>query len=158
MKKEMPNISVAFIILVLILQGMPLGFSDDEPSGNDGGNNMGGTERGLEHAGQPKKDALTAWSEYFFGKPVDPLDAKSMEDYQKGKATQDKRVQAGAEFVQAASSVVSAGAPSPTLGSTVGAMAVSETAGAVVDAKTSPPPAQPSVFQRIVNWISSWFK
>ena len=159
MKKEISNMVMFFVVLTLVLQGMPLAFSDDEmPSGNEGGGNTEGVDRGLEHASQPKKDALTAWGEYFFGKPVDPLDAKSMENYQQNKAERDKRVQAGAEFTQAATSLVSAAAPSPTVASTVGTMAVSEATGAVVDAGTTPPPAQPSAFQRFVNWVASWFK
>lgn len=146
--------TVVLIVLVLVFQRTPLTFSDDEmPSGN-----MEGIDRGMERVGEPKKDALSAWSEYFFGKPVDPLDEKSMQEYQEGKAERDKRVQAGAEFVQAASSVVSAGVPGPTVGSTVGTMAASETAGAVVDAATSPQPEKPGVFQQVVNWIASWFK
>lgn len=76
---------------------MPVAISDDMPSGNDSGN-MEGVDRGLERAGQPKRDALTGWSEYFFGKPVNPLNPESMERYQNEKAERDKRVQAGADF------------------------------------------------------------
>ncbi len=155
MKNE---ISILAVVIILFLQWTPVVVADDDmPSGNQDGN-MTGEQRGLEHVGQPKKDALTGWSNYFFGKPIDPLDPESMEKYQNEKAEHDKRIQAGSEFVQAASSVVSAAAPSPTVASTVGTMVVSEGTSAIVDAKTSPPPAQPGMFTRFCNWVASWFK
>ena len=156
MKKEMSNIAMSLFVLALCLLWMPYAFSDDDmPSGNEGGNT--GMDRGLEHANQPKKDALTAWHDYFFGKPVDPLDAQSMENYQQGKEERDKRVQAGAEFTQAASTLVGA-LPTNAAAETAAQMVVSETTGAVVDSATSPPPAQPNAFQRFINWVASWFK
>ena len=159
MNKEMSAAVVCFILWASVLSVTPLAFADEEmPSGNEGGGNVEGMDRGLERAGQPKKDALTAWGEYFFGKPVDPLDAQSMEKYQQGKEERDKRVQAGAEFTQAATSLVSAGTPSPTVGSTVGTVAIGEATGAVVNAGTTPPAEEPGAFQRFVNWIASWFK
>lgn len=151
------GISILAVVFVLLWSWMPVAISDDTPSGNDSGN-MEGVDRGLERAGQPKRDALTGWSEYFFGKPVDPLDPESMERYQNEKAERDRRVQAGAEFTQAATSLVTAATPSPTTASQVGTMVISEGASAIVEAQTTPPPAQPSAFQRFINWVASWFE
>ncbi len=155
MKKE---ISILAVVIILFLQGMPVVVADDDmPSGNQDGN-MTGEQRGLEHVGQPKKDALTGWSHYFFGKPVDPLDPESMEKYQNEKAERDKRVQAGADFTQAATSLVTTIAPSPTTAAQVGTMVVSEGASAIVDAGTTAPAEKPGVIARFFSWVASWFK
>ena len=56
MKKE---ISILAVVIILFLQGMPVVVADDEvPSENQDGN-MVGEQRGLEHAGEPKRDALS---------------------------------------------------------------------------------------------------
>ena len=155
MKKE---ISILAVVIILFLQGMPVVVADDEvPSENQDGN-MVGEQRGLEHAGEPKRDALTGWSNYFFGKPVDPLNPESMERYQNEKAERDKRVQAGAEFTQAATSLVTAATPSPTTAAQVGTMVVSEGTSAIVDAGTTAPAEKPGVIARFFSWVASWFK
>jgi len=67
-------------------------------------------------------------------------------------------VQKSAEFTQAATSVVTAGAPSPTAASGAAAQAIEEGAQAIVEAGTTPPPEEPGYFQRFLNWVASWFK
>ena len=101
------------------------------------------------------------WAEYFFGKRIDPLDPDSIEEFQNDKEKLDKRTQAAAEFTQAATTVVTAGLPSPLPVSTAGTIVISETAGAVVDGETS---EEPGILDQVWNvitsaasWIGSWF-
>ena len=132
-------------------------FSDDEmpnqPAGGDGTQDM---ERSLDRV-PPRKDALTAWGEYFFGKPVDPLSSESIEEAQRHQEVKGKRVQAGADFTQAATSLVAPLAPSPNTATNVATMVISEGTGAIVEQQTTPPPENPSAFTRFCRWVASWF-
>ncbi len=144
-------------VLGLVL-GTGVVFSDDEmqnqPAGGDGMSDM---ERGADRV-PPKKDALTAWSEYFFGKPIDPLSSESIEEAQRHQEVKGKRVQAGADFTQAATSLAAPLAPSPTTAANVATMAIGEGTAAVVEQATTPPPENPSAFTRFCRWVASWFK
>jgi len=101
-----------------------------------------------------------AWSGYFGRELPDPLADPNMspDEWNRQREEAGKRGQAAADFTAAATTVVGAGAPSPTLGVTAAQMAVSEGAGAVVEAETTPTPEKPGLLRRAWNWVKSWFK
>lgn len=113
-----------------------------------------------ERGSQQGQDIFQRWGTLLFGdKTSDPLasDQEAARTQAINEGVGD-RAQTAAEFTEAATSVVTAGAPSPTTASQVGTMVVSEGTSAIVQSQTTPPPQEPGVFQRIINWIGSWFK
>src|SRR3989338_9473459 len=88
-----------------------------------------------ERGNQQGQDTFQRWGALLFGdKTPDPLASD-----QEAARTQDintgvgDRAQTAADFTQAATTVVTAGTPSPTTASQVGTMVVSEGAGAIVE-------------------------
>ena len=133
-------------------------FGDEEggqpPQQESNPGEMRGTER------VPGKSWDEAWRGFFGRDLPDPLNPPNMSggEWQHQREEADRHAQAGADFTQAATSVVTAGAPSPTAASGVATQAIGEGAQAIVDAGTTAPPEQPSAWQRFCNWVSSWFK
>ena len=134
---------VILVAFVFLLQ--PNAFSDDEgmeaPDPNI---------RMMENVPAQDKDWVDRLREHLLGKPIDPLDAGSLEDAQAHQEVKGERLETAAEFVEATTALVSAGTPSPNIVSTAGTTAVS----AGVSAATSP---EPSAWQRFKNWVSSFF-
>lgn len=134
------------LFLIFTLLYTAPAFSDDETEQEAPETDTRGTDR----AGQG--DAFDAWGRYFGRDLPDPLDAGEMQEYQENKEDYDQRVQAAAEFTDAASSVVSA-LPSGSLGSTVASTVVSEGAQAVVEAETT---EKSGFFRSVWNGLKSF--
>ena len=143
----------------VLLTGLDYGFCDDEIEGG-GQEQMPAPQedaRGMDNAGR-KRDAFDNWNRYFRGDLPDPLAESNMtsEEFQRRQELTAKRTQAGAEFVNAAGTLVSA-LPTDPAAAVAGGMAVSETANAVVENQTTAPAEKPGVLSRIWTWIKSWF-
>lgn len=117
-----------------------------------------GAPRELEGV-RPRKTWDEAWRG-FFGRdipdPITPPDVSS-EEWQRQREQADRHAELGAEFTQAATSVVTAGTPSPTAAAGIATQAIGETAQGIVEAETTPTPEQPGVLRRVWNWVTSWF-
>ncbi len=105
-----------------------------------------------ELAPASKKSWDEVWAEFFGRKIPDPLAPAETEEYQNNKEEFDRRTQAAAEFTQAATSVVTAGVPSPSAASSAGSVAVSEAVDGVVDGETS---EEPGFLGQVWNELSS---
>ncbi len=154
MKKIMTGFSLVLFVFSLICL-TPVSFANDEVRTEP--------QQDMNPAGNVPPQGKTwdkAWSGYFGRDLPDPLADPNMtpEEWSRKREEAAKRGQAAADFTAAATTVVSAGTASPTLGVTAAQMAVSEGAGAVVEAETTPPPAKPGLLRRAWNWIKSWFK
>lgn len=96
-------------------------------------------------------DVYQRWNAYLRGTVPNPraTDEEAAQD----QAINDhvgERAETAAEFTDAASTVVSAAAPSPSVVSTAGTTAV----GAAVGAAAAP---KPSLWKRFCNWVGSFF-
>ena len=144
-------------LFVAFLSITPYGFSDEEGSEPTQETPQDDT-RSVDRV--PGKTWDEAWRGFFGRDLPDPLRDPGMspDEWQRQREQADRHAQAGAQFTEAATSVVTAGMPSPTAASGAATQMISETAQGVVDAKTTPPPAQPTAWQRFCNWVASWFK
>lgn len=130
------------------------------PASDRGGDFERAVENVRQRGDQQGQDIFERWGTLIFGdRTPDPLE--NDEEAARTQAINEgvgDRAQTAAEFTQAATSVVTAGAPSPNTASQVGTMVVSEGASAIVESATTPPPQEPSTWQRFCNWVASWFE
>ena len=155
----MKKMFACFLLLLITNPGV---YADDEPGMQEAGNEPSADQtRGVD--GAPKKTWDEAWRGFFGRDLPDPLADPEMspEEWQRQREEAARHGQAAADFTQAATTIVTAGTPSPTTAAGAATLAIGEAAQATVDAQTTapaPPPAQPSAWQRFVNWVGSWFE